>query len=263
MQWEAFYDKLGIWATGTLVNRMSKLESFGPPDEVAEVIIDIAFDNEKGATRLLKRATAAGVKFTGEQLAQFCGCCDDEAIQSAIQLSGDQFTTMDLENLRDCFDEDLLVDIAMRYQIKLPECLADYAIVEYGCRSPVNLATAYHDILEYLCAARSALEEAHTCSILDISRTRREWTVLKYTLVEEAQHSISCAIAEWELLDFPGKDQALFPKVFPCMHTSDMWLNYWGKGFWAEAIAERRIKKLIITVDQAISAIRMLRNEIL
>ena len=83
MLWEEYYDKQCDWAAGTKVNRISKLESFGSPDEVAEVIVDIAFYNKAGATRLLKKATAAGVKFTGEQLFDFIGCCEEEVFLPA------------------------------------------------------------------------------------------------------------------------------------------------------------------------------------
>lgn len=56
MLWEAYYDKLGDWATSTAVSRLSKLESFGPTDEIIDAINQIGFDDEKGATRLLKKA---------------------------------------------------------------------------------------------------------------------------------------------------------------------------------------------------------------
>lgn len=50
------------------MNRLSKLESFGPSEEVTYVINELAFENAKATTRLLKMATNAGVKFSGEQL---------------------------------------------------------------------------------------------------------------------------------------------------------------------------------------------------
>ena len=63
MLWEEYYDKLGDWATSTAVSRISKLESFGPPDEIIDVINTIGFEDEKGATRLLKKAITAGMEF--------------------------------------------------------------------------------------------------------------------------------------------------------------------------------------------------------
>ena len=69
MTWEEYYEKIGDWSPSTMVNRMSKLSSFGPPEEIIEVIMEISFEDEKGATRLLRKATDAGIKFSGEQLA--------------------------------------------------------------------------------------------------------------------------------------------------------------------------------------------------
>ena len=44
--------------------------------------------------------------------------------------------------------------------------------------------------------------------------------------------------------------------------TSDMWSDFGIEGFWMEAIVEQRINKLLKTVEQAISAIQMLRNSV-
>ena len=63
MLWEEYYDKLGDWATSTAVSRISKLESFGPPNEIIDAINTIGFEDEMGATRLLKKAITAGMKF--------------------------------------------------------------------------------------------------------------------------------------------------------------------------------------------------------
>ena len=47
MLWEEYYDKLGDWATSTAVSRISKLESFGPPNEIIDAINTIGFEDEK------------------------------------------------------------------------------------------------------------------------------------------------------------------------------------------------------------------------
>jgi hypothetical protein len=262
MLWKEYYDKQVDWADSTKVNRISKLESFGPSDEVAEMIVDIAFDNEAGAARLLKKAIAAGVKFTGEQLFDFIGCCEEEVLLQAIQFSADKFTTKDLDDLYNACDDEILVDIALKYQIQLPECLADYEIEELGYLTIEELCAEYDYILECLRIAHNHLQESHTYGLWDIFRKHREWSVLKYSHVEVAQNYITDAINTWNYLEFPGKDKSLFPKVFPCISTSDMWCDFWVKGFWMEMIAKQRIQNLKKTVEQAISAIQILRSSI-
>ena len=54
---------------------------------LSEVIVDIAFYDEAGATRLLKKAIAAGVKFTGEQCPE-CKCSILIAIRF-LKVAGD------------------------------------------------------------------------------------------------------------------------------------------------------------------------------
>jgi hypothetical protein len=262
MLWKEYYDKQVDWADSTKVNRISKLESFGSPDEVAEVIVDIAFYNEAGATRLLKKAIAAGVKFTGEQLFDFIGCCEEEVFLQAIQFSADQFTTKDLDDLYTACDDEILVEIALKYQIQLPDCLADYGIKDFGYLSIKELIAEYDYILECLHIAHNHLQEARTYSLWDISRKHREWSVLKYSHVEDAQNYITDAINTWNRLEFPGKDKSLFPKVFPCISTSDMWCDFWIEGFWMELIAKQRIQTLKKAVEQAIRAIQTLRSAV-
>lgn len=112
MTWEEYYEKICDWSPSTIVNRISKLSSFGPPEEIIEVIIKIAYDDEKGATRLLKKAVDAGVKFTGEQWAEISLCCLENGVERAIRVSADKFTGEDIENLYCFYDEELIVEIA-------------------------------------------------------------------------------------------------------------------------------------------------------
>ena len=63
MTWEEYYEKIWEWKPSTMVKYMSKLSDFGPSEEVMEAIIEISFGDTKGATRMLKKAIDAGVKF--------------------------------------------------------------------------------------------------------------------------------------------------------------------------------------------------------
>ena len=52
MTWQDYYERVWDWSPTTTIQRMSQLSSFGPSEEVTEVILEIAFYDEKGATRL-------------------------------------------------------------------------------------------------------------------------------------------------------------------------------------------------------------------
>lgn len=74
MIWSDYYEKINDWAVSTAVNKISSLEDMGAPDEIVDALNIIAFEDEKGATRLLNRALQYGVKFSGESLADMPDC---------------------------------------------------------------------------------------------------------------------------------------------------------------------------------------------
>ena len=168
MLWEEYYDKIYDWTTSTAVNRISKLENFGPPDEIIDALHTIGFYDKKGATRLLKKAVAAGVKFTGDQLSELYQLCDETVIDLAIETSSDQFKTKDLDALYGFCDEERLIGIAKKQNIVLPECLAELGDAftfdpedpEEPPMTPEELAGEYDYILSCLKHARELLKKA-------------------------------------------------------------------------------------------------------
>lgn len=75
MTWDEYYEKINDWAVSTAVNKTSSLENIGEPDEVVDALNIIAFEDEKGATRLLNRAIQQGIIFSGENLAEISSIC--------------------------------------------------------------------------------------------------------------------------------------------------------------------------------------------
>ena len=75
MTWDEYYEKINDWAVSTAVNKISSLENIGEPDEVVDALNIIAFEDEKGATRLLNRAIQQGIIFSGENLAEISSIC--------------------------------------------------------------------------------------------------------------------------------------------------------------------------------------------
>lgn len=125
MIWGDYYEKINDWSVSTAVNKISSLEDMGAPDEIVDVLNIIAFEDEKGATRLLNRALQRGVKFSGENLAEIVGLCAEESFKKALYQSADAFTAQDLEDLYGCVDDELIIDLAKRYKISAPTDIAD------------------------------------------------------------------------------------------------------------------------------------------
>lgn len=125
MRWSDYYEKINDWEVSTAVNEISSLEDMGAPDEIVDALNIIAFEDEKGATRLLNRAVQYGVKFSGENLAEIAGLCAEESFKKALHESAEAFTAQDLEDLYCCVDDELIVELAKRYKISAPADIAE------------------------------------------------------------------------------------------------------------------------------------------
>lgn len=270
MLWEEYYDKLGDWATSTAVSRISKLESFGPPDEIIDAINTIGFDDEKGATRLLKKAITAGVKFTGDQLSELFLICDEEVINHAIQTSSLHFKTEDLDALYGFSDEEVLIDIANKQKIQIPESLADYAEAfeadpEDDDEPPIaseELAAEYDFILDCLQNAHGLLKKAYQFSLIDTNRKKRTATVVKYACIADAQSYISTALDSWNLLNIPNQAKQPLRGIWPNISNSTMWQNYLFEGFFTNMLVKREIRKVMKNIETAYNMVQKLRNEL-
>lgn len=125
MRWSDYYEKINDWEVSTAVNKISSLEDMGAPDEIVDALNIIAFEDEKGATRLLNRAVRYGVKFSGENLAEIAGLCAEESFKKALHQSAEAFTAQDLEDLYCCVDDELIVELAKQYKISAPADIAE------------------------------------------------------------------------------------------------------------------------------------------
>jgi len=96
----------------------------GAPEEIVDALNIIAFEDEKGATRLLNKAVQYGVKFSGENLAEIVDLCAEESFKKALYQSADMFTAQDLEDLYGCVDDELIIEVARRYKISAPDDIA-------------------------------------------------------------------------------------------------------------------------------------------
>lgn len=83
MTWAEYYDKFYDWSESTQISRLSSVKDFGPSDEVCEIAE--AFCDEKIASRLIRKALAAGVKFSSENVSDLEGVITDELFTELTQ----------------------------------------------------------------------------------------------------------------------------------------------------------------------------------
>ena len=117
MTWETYYDKFYDWSTSTQISRMSSLTSFGASSEVSEVAQE--FMDEKVASRFVKKAVAAGVQFTPEEIYDLSGCCDTATMNFLLESAKCRFTQEQLEDLDGAVDEEILNKVARRNRVTL------------------------------------------------------------------------------------------------------------------------------------------------
>ena len=63
MTWDEYYDKFYDWAESTQIKKLSSVESLGAADEVAEVMMEFAFNHEDIVNRLTEKPLSRSLYF--------------------------------------------------------------------------------------------------------------------------------------------------------------------------------------------------------
>ena len=164
MKWDDYYEKINDWAVSTAVSKISSLEDMGTADEIVDALNIIAFEDEKGATRLLNRAIQCGVKFSGDNLAEISSICSEDSFKKALEQSADALTAQDLEDLYGCVDDELIVEIAKKYSIKAPADIEEDYTEELctDTSAPISWSKFYDGFYEWCRAYAIARSKAIT-----------------------------------------------------------------------------------------------------
>ena len=115
MTWEDYYDKFYDWSRSTQIKHLSSVEKLGPKDEVAEIMMEFAFDRQDIANRVARRTIDEKIQFTAEDIMNFKLCIDDDLLDQLAIQSANKFSKEDLEELLGLIDDDAMKKI---YQIK-------------------------------------------------------------------------------------------------------------------------------------------------
>lgn len=113
MTWEEFYDKFYEWADSTQVSRISQLTMFGSHEQVAEIVQ--MYCDEKAASRLAKKAIAAGVRFTPAEIVEMQGSVTKNCMNQLVTTALGDFTQEQVEELVFSMDDDIYADLEKRY----------------------------------------------------------------------------------------------------------------------------------------------------
>ena len=103
MTWEAFYDHFYDWKIPERRSNAMQQKQFGPSEEVTDIAIEL--QDKEAATRLIKNALAAGVRFSAEDIFQLDGVVFGRIIPDLAMTSSDVLTAEDLEDISHHLDD--------------------------------------------------------------------------------------------------------------------------------------------------------------
>lgn len=115
MTWETYYEKFYDWSESTAASYLSRLADFGPSAEVCEIAQ--MFSEEAAANRLIRKALAAGVRFTAEEIGELDGVVPESLMPQLVQTTSTPLTAEVLDELSDWLSDDELRALARKHGI--------------------------------------------------------------------------------------------------------------------------------------------------
>lgn len=119
LSWEEYYDSFYDWAPTTQRSYVSRLSSFGPAEEVTEIIHEFLWADEAFAGKFVVKAMDAGVRFTPEQVLEFIGFFDKSVTNRMAETTSVPFTREDLEEIDGLIDDAVFKKISRRAKIDI------------------------------------------------------------------------------------------------------------------------------------------------
>jgi len=98
---------------------MSKIEDFGPSNEVCEIATE--FSDKKISVRFLKKAILKGVRFTTEEILELTDYVEENFIPELVQYGSVPYTEESLEDISAYIPEEDTILLAKKYGIDYGE----------------------------------------------------------------------------------------------------------------------------------------------
>ncbi len=146
MTWEEYYDKFYDWAESTQIKKLSSVDALSHADEVAEVMMELAFNHEDIVNRIARRAIDQNLIFSANNLMDISINIEPELFKKLALQSVSAFSKDDLVMLERCLDDDVLVQLYRNKGLKVPDVFVDDEPSanpmnqdEYGGKQPSGL----------------------------------------------------------------------------------------------------------------------------
>ena len=125
MTWDEYYEKYYDWAESTRIKKLSSVDVLGDPKEVAEVILDFAFNHEDIVNRIARKAIEQKLVFTADDIINLTGNIDSDLQAKLAYQSVGAFSKEDLESFEGYLDDDVIEKLYKLKSIKVPDIFID------------------------------------------------------------------------------------------------------------------------------------------
>lgn len=119
LDWKTYYDRFYDWAESTRLRHLSALTDFGPSAEICELACD--FYEKKNADRFIRKALAAGVCFTAQEVLDLYGLVNQSLMPQLIKSIRSPITAEELDSLSFWLTPAELKALAAQHHIRLDQ----------------------------------------------------------------------------------------------------------------------------------------------
>lgn len=239
ISWSRFYDAFYDWKPEYAKARLQAVTGFGSNDEVLEVVRELFFNDEYGASKFITRAVDAGVQFRDEDLSELVQYCNEDIV---VRVAKDQNLELP-EYLQDEPDEEAEEQQDLEYEIECAIYAADYA-------------------LECLVQAQSSMNDSRAASFWDMMTQGFLASYMKYSALSEAdvdmqqvQNALNSLNAELQILQMNKIIQLKYGSLATAI---DMWFDI---GL-TDVLTDIQISKAQKRITRAIKQVENIRREL-
>ena len=119
MDWKTYYERFDDWEESTQLRHLATLTDFGPSSEICELAY--SFMEESSANRLIKKALAAGVRFSAEEIEELDGVVSMSLMPQLIKNTSHPLTAEQLDDFVFWLSPAEVRSLAKKYNIRLDE----------------------------------------------------------------------------------------------------------------------------------------------
>ena len=119
LTWDEYYEGFYDWSLGTQKNYSYGITYFGDAEEVYEVVLELAYEDEKFATRFAEKAMNAGVRFEPDHVVELVALIDEPTLSRMAETASGLFDKDQLEEVYGFLDDASFERISKRAKIDI------------------------------------------------------------------------------------------------------------------------------------------------